>query len=149
MHVWILWIALKSLTFFICLFYRTWKSPITPQGIKAQCFNYTMPINTNKFHAKDLCCTSAKENISLLPFQAQCHTLPGCEAIKMSSVAATDIRHRCKISCWLSAASIGWNNVNICFSSHLEKYLDRNSVRWVTEHVWNQAIIFFTAALFL
>lgn len=44
------------------------KSPITPQGIKAQCFNYTMPINANKFHAKDLCCTSAKSNISLLPF---------------------------------------------------------------------------------
>lgn len=36
------------------------KNPASPQGIKAQCFNYIMPINANKFYAKDLCCTSAK-----------------------------------------------------------------------------------------
>jgi len=54
-----------------------------------------MPINANKFYAKDLYRTSANYNVSLLPFQTPCLVLPGRAAIKINLVAKTGIRQRC------------------------------------------------------
>lgn len=51
---------MSCLGVFFFYFIEHEKNPASPQGIKAQCFNYIMPINANKFNARDLCCSCAK-----------------------------------------------------------------------------------------